>query len=305
MSALLTSLAFASLGLWLGTRLHVVLSAPVMVGGSFYLLAFPASWSTVPWVENMINFTDCCGIWSAPDPRILGGTALTALGLLSLTAGLFLTGESPRKAALSVALAGVLVGGSFVAVRDTGFHQSVPRGGPVECELIEEREYCIWPEAQTDWDAVRDVLPPAVEEAEEAEEALGFPLPDRWSMAAEAERAEGGPRQSARLIPFGVTEQDAPAAVVAGALPHVEEACFSDEGIRHDQLQDLYLLEAVTEAWWSRQVYESFHADDLFPEAAAALTALADKPTDEQRHWILRAGASMTTCDVDKAGNLL
>ncbi|MFI2214897.1 hypothetical protein [Streptomyces sp. NPDC020141] len=202
----------------LGRVMPGVLAAPLALIGSFFLNAYPSSWS-IYWLRHLVGggLDSCCSVDSTVDERAVLSALVFTTGVC-LGAAL-LVHRRGGMAALTAAV--LLTAGGFATAayiaRDLTSEPVLPRAtSALRCEG-DRPQICLWPEV-SDQGMVRREARTVVARLERA----GIPAPHTLTMAARP------PAGALKLgIPANPRAEDIPAGIASGLLPE-PPACALD-----------------------------------------------------------------------------
>lgn len=261
-----------------------VVAAPLALIGSFFVTAYPASWS-VFWIRHLVGggLSNCCSIDTSIDGSALLGTSLFAVGVSCAALAIIRF----RGGALSLTLAGAFVaaglGTSWLAVRDLGPDPVQDRAkGELICEDTGQIRVCLWPEVEKP-EMVRRDSQVAVGKLKQA----GVQVPHTLTMAAQPE-----PGASKLGIEANSPAEDIPGGVASGLLPNPPACAVNGEPY------PAAVAAAPLEAWLhaTAGVPAASLSGRFGPQDAALATRVRALPAGEQLAWFERNRTAMGSC---------
>ncbi len=139
--------AHSMAGFLIGKRLPLVLAAPLALGLSFVLTAYPAAFEPL-WLRHLVTggLSECCSLNESLDWRGPGSAVVVALGVL--VAALLMMTALSRAVRVSTALGALVAGltGGVVLAQGLSAMPIVDRASTeLHCEGSSPR-ICLWPE---------------------------------------------------------------------------------------------------------------------------------------------------------------
>ncbi|MER5739798.1 hypothetical protein ACH4Q7_08605 [Streptomyces roseolus] len=213
--------AHTLVGYVLGRVLPRVLAAPVALIGSFFIGAYPASWSTI-WLRYLVGggLSNCCSIDTSVDPRALAGTIIFATAVAG--AALLLIYRGGKAVPLTVACTLVAGGvfGTWLFARDLGADPLQARAtDALVCDDTKQPKVCLWPEVENPQMVRREARVAAARLT-----TAGVHLPGTLTMAAHPEPGELKLGIAPDVSKAGIAE-----GVASGLLPSPPECALNGD----------------------------------------------------------------------------
>ncbi|MBP2584663.1 hypothetical protein J3A78_005141 [Streptomyces sp. PvR006] len=277
--------AHTLVGYILGRVIPRVLAAPVALIGSFFVGAYPASWSII-WLRYLVGggLSNCCSIDTSVDPRALTGTALFAAGVSGAAVMLIHYGARavPLAAAFTLVASGVLA--TWLVARDVDADPLQARAtDALVCEDTKQPKVCLWPEVEDPQMVLQEARAAAARLT-----AAGVHVPDTLTMAAHPDSG---------ALKLGITpdvhKEDIAGGVASGLLPSPPACAINGDpypaAVAAGPLAAwIYATAGVPE----QAVAGRFGAQE--GNVAAKVRKL---PTDKQLAWYKQNRAALASCN--------
>ncbi|MFE0778482.1 hypothetical protein [Streptomyces sp. NPDC058861] len=272
-------------GYIVGRVLPGVLAAPLALIGSFFVTAYPASWS-IFWPRYLVGggLSSCCSVDTTIDSRALAGAAVfaAAVSCAALVLIRFRGGAAPL--AMAAALVGCGLGTSWAIVRDLGPEPLQSRAThALVCSDTEQPQVCLWPEVENA-ETVRQEARAATERLTKA----GLRLPPTLTMAAQPDKG---------ALKLGIAPDartaDIAGGVASGLLPQ-PPACAL-QGTPYPAGAAAGPLAAWLYA--TAGVPAETVAGRFGPQEGALAQQVRRLPRDKQLAWYEKNRAAMRSCN--------
>ncbi|MFE5592300.1 hypothetical protein [Streptomyces sp. NPDC056549] len=272
-------------GYIVGRVLPGVLAAPLALIGSFFVTAYPASWSLF-WLRYLVGggLTSCCPIDASIDSKALVGTVIFAAAVSTATLTLihFKGGTVPL--CMAAVLVGVGLATSWSVVRNLGAEPTQARPtADLLCDSTGKPEVCLWPEVENP-NAVRSEARAAAARLRRA----GLQLPDTLTMAAQ-------PGTDALKLGIGptATQKDTIAGGVASGIIPEPPSCAL-----HGAPYPAATAAGPIAAWLytTAGVPAETVAGRFGPEEASLAQQVIKLPTDKQLAWYEKNRVALSSC---------
>ncbi|MEU7115046.1 hypothetical protein [Streptomyces sp. NPDC046182] len=271
-------------GYIVGRVMPGVLAAPLALIGSFFVTAYPASWSTF-WPRYLVGggLSSCCSLDTTIDTKALVGTAVFAAAVSC--AALTLIHFRGRAVALgaAAALVAVGVGTSWSLVRDLGPEPLQARAAQaLVCDEAAQPAVCLWPEVENPETVRQDARAAAARLVE-----AGVRIPPTLTMAAHPGKG---------ALKLGIApnprSEDVAGGVASGLLPE-PPACA---------LEGPYPAAAASgpvAAWLyaTAGVPAETVAGRFGPQEGAFAQRVSKLPPREQLAWYEKNRAALRSCN--------
>ncbi|MFE3121891.1 hypothetical protein ACFXHD_00550 [Streptomyces hydrogenans] len=272
-------------GYVLGRVMPRVLAPPVALIGSFFVGAYPASWS-IMWLRYLVGggLSNCCSIDTSVDSRALAGTILFATAVSAAALTLIYRRGTPvaLTAAITLVAGGVLA--TWLVARDLGAAPLQPRStDALVCDDTERPKVCLWPEVAN---------PQTVHQEARAAAArlttAGLLLPSTLTMAA---------RPATDELKLGIGPDthgaDIAAGVASGLLPSPPACALNGEPY------PAAVAAGPLAAWLyaTAGVPEEALAGRFGPDEARIATKVRTLPPATQYAWYQQTRAALTSCN--------
>ncbi|MFI8092639.1 hypothetical protein ACIF9R_30675 [Streptomyces sp. NPDC086080] len=204
-------------GYIVGRVLPAVLAAPLALIGSFFVNAYPSSWS-IYWLRHLLGggLDSCCSVDTTVDGRALlsAGVFTAAICLASLVL-IHCRGSAVALLAAAVVTAGGFGTAAYIARSLTAEPIQARSPEALICEGAEPR-ICLWPEVDNRAMVLRETR-----ETVKRLELAGLPAPRILTMAAQPEAG------AVKLgIPTDPRAGDIPGGIVSGLIPEPPECAI-------------------------------------------------------------------------------
>ncbi|MDH2391549.1 hypothetical protein QCN29_22765 [Streptomyces sp. HNM0663] len=270
-------------GYIVGRVLPGVLAAPLALIGSFFVNAYPSSWS-IYWLRHLVGggLDSCCSVDTTVDSRaLLSAGVFTTAVCLAVVILIQRRGSATALVAAVVVSVGGFGAGAYIA-RDLSAEPLQARSPEVLiCEGTQPR-ICLWPEV-----ADRAMVQRETRETVKRLERAGLQAPQTLTMAA---RPETG---AVKLgIPTDPRAGDIPGGVASGLLPEPPACALEGEPYPAGEAG------APVAAWLYATA--GAPADSVAGRFGQQEAALAQKvmkqPRDVQLDWYQRNMSAMRHC---------
>ncbi|KAK1184450.1 hypothetical protein B7755_043980 [Streptomyces sp. NBS 14/10] len=272
-------------GYLLGRLLPPTAAVPSTLITSFFVNAYPASWSVL-WIRHLVGgaLSDCCTLDQSLDPAAV--LSAIVFGLAVCLAAAVLIHHSKSLLALAAAL--VLLTGGFAlgaaCARDMGAEPVVSRStSALVCDAGRPR-ICLWPEMNHQAAMIRTEGHKAVDKLRQA----GVKVPATLTMADRPGRDE------AKLaIGADTSVADVRTGVAAGLIPPFPKCAENGEPY---PAADAY---GPIAAWLSLTAGASSHTlmNRVAPPELALAQHVLKQPQQVQLAWYERNAQAMRSCN--------
>ncbi|MFF7780441.1 hypothetical protein ACFZCG_39270 [Streptomyces tanashiensis] len=273
-------------GYIIGRVLPGVLAAPLALIGSFFVTAYPASWS-VFWLRYLVGggLSGCCSVDTSVDSRALAATIIFAAAVSAAA----LTLIYYRGRAVPLCMAAVLVGTGFgiawSVARDLGPEPVQERAtAGLICDSTSQPEVCLWPEVE-DPETVRREARAAATRLTRA----GVKLPQTLTMAARP----GPDALKLGIGPTAAREGAVAGGVASGLLPEPPPCAL--DGAPYPAAP----AAGPIAAWLyvTAGVPAETVAGRFGPQEGALAQRVTKLPADEQLAWYERNRKALGSCN--------
>ncbi|MFE5970140.1 hypothetical protein [Streptomyces sp. NPDC056463] len=280
-------LANTLVGYIVGRVMPGVLAAPLALIGSFFVTAYPASWSTF-WPRYLVGggLSSCCSVDTTIDSRALLGTAVfaAAVSCAALTLIHFRGGAVPLGVAAALVVGGL--GASWAMVRDLGPEPLQARETRrLVCDNAAQPEVCLWPEVENPETVRRDARVATAKLVK-----AGLQVPPTLTMAAHP--GKGALKLGIAPNPRSV---DIAGGVASGLLP--EPPACALNGAPYPAAAAAGPVAAWLYA--TAGVPAETVAGRFGPQEGAFAQRVSKLPPDEQLAWYEKNRAAMRSCNTE------